>query len=188
MQKHVPHKRTYEQLVQGLQGSKQTKQKEHLNKYEINNKTNMLDGFSAGPQTEDYDVQNNHYDDSQSRHSFRNVMSDRDGFEHLSSKSKNEDTNNMMYMNKRRKLLTKNLSIGSNMQDEDFFDQDVQQHKGILKNLSQRDRERDREREREKDKEMKRANNADYQDRVTAGHDQQNFVDNVAQQKIKALE
>lgn len=122
MQKHVPHKRTYEQLVQGLQGSKQTKQKEHLNKYEINNKTNMLDGFSAGPQTEDYDIQNNHYDDSQSRHSFRNVVSDRDGFEHLSSKSKNEDTNNMMYMNKRRKLLTKNLSIGSNMQDEDFFD------------------------------------------------------------------
>lgn len=35
---------------------------------------------------------------------------------------------------------------------------------------------------------MKRANNADYQDRVTAGHDQQSFVDSVAQQKIKALE
>lgn len=35
---------------------------------------------------------------------------------------------------------------------------------------------------------MKRANNADYQDRVAAGHDQKNFVDSVAQQKIKALE
>jgi len=64
MQKHAPHKRTYEQLVQGHQGSKQTKQKDHLKQYEINNKANMLDGFSAGPQTEDYDIQNNHYDDS----------------------------------------------------------------------------------------------------------------------------
>jgi len=115
-------------------------------------------------------------------------MSDRDGFEHLSNKSKNDETGPMMYKNKRRKLLKKNLSIGSNMQDnDDLFDQDIQQHKGILKNLSQRDRERERERERDKEMDIKRATNADYKDRVATA-EQQSFVDNVAQQKIKALE